>query len=53
MGRYLQQLEPQHAAVAGFDARMKPLMNVPSTSLASASTSSPSPARNVRASSMP
>jgi len=50
--RQLQQLGPQHAAAAGFVARMKPLMNVPSTCLASASTSSPSPARKVRASSM-
>lgn len=47
-----QQLGPQHAVVAGFVARTNALMNVPSTSFASATASRPSAARKVRASSM-
>src|ERR1039457_6618812 len=42
----------KHYAAAGFTARMKALMNLPSTSDAMASTSMPLPERNSRASSM-
>src|SRR5262249_34697824 len=54
-----QHFGPQHfcavafsAAVAGFTARINALINLPSTWAASASTSSPLPLRNSRASSI-
>ena len=49
--RYAQQLGAQHSRAAGFRARMKALMNFPSTASAMASTSTPFPERNSRASS--